>query len=344
MKNNDRSDSESNDSFMNEIKPNVFGTFGLRITQIHKEISISKEEFSESLEVSKRTLQRYENDERTPDLCFLKLLCFKHDINPMWVLFGKGEMIEKAHCSQLSNEAQLKKASSLPTERNRNKQEVKSTNNESIMDTTDNISWLKSTVNEMGVTPSDTIYKVFETLLTMPGNSFSVVPNQSNQHKTIVKAAIQELFNEKSQQSFWIGDPAFDLIPEYRNETLAQRTGLLGDQPLVSPIAFHKKWIKEMQLDDKSLVSLKAQGDSMMPTINCNDIILIDTRSNKFYGDGIYAVIINEQLSVKRIQRNIDRSLTLISDNKAYNEMLLTERRSKDIEIIGRAVWHGHAI
>ena len=67
-----------------------------------------------------------------------------------------------------------------------------------------------------------------------------------------------------------------------------------------------------------------AAGDSMEPTISRGGLVLVDTHQTEARGDGIYVFINGEDVFIKRVQINFNRSLTLISDNPAYPPTTLT--------------------
>ncbi len=80
-------------------------------------------------------------------------------------------------------------------------------------------------------------------------------------------------------------------------------------------------------------------GDSMEPTLHDGDHILIDTSATATI-DGIYAVIIGDEIFVKRLQFRLDGTVKIISDNPAYEPQLYDPREQGDIpfRILGRRV------
>jgi phage repressor protein C with HTH and peptisase S24 domain len=76
----------------------------------------------------------------------------------------------------------------------------------------------------------------------------------------------------------------------------------------------------------------------MEPTISDGDSILINTAENEPQDGHIYVIRSGETLWVKRVQRMLDGSLSLISDNKMYAPMILNLETTPDVEIIGKVV------
>jgi len=63
---------------------------GARIQQVRG--NMTRDVFAAELGVSKRTLQRYEIEDRYPDSVFMASLCEKFDVSPSWLLLGEGPM------------------------------------------------------------------------------------------------------------------------------------------------------------------------------------------------------------------------------------------------------------
>lgn len=79
-----------------------------------------------------------------------------------------------------------------------------------------------------------------------------------------------------------------------------------------------------------------ASKDSMVPTINPNDLLFIDTSVNDFAGESVYVILHGGELLCKRISL-IGRNLTVISDNKNYDLWLWVERPD-ETRIVGKVL------
>jgi transcriptional regulator with XRE-family HTH domain len=96
---------------------------GERIKMLRKRLNMSQKKFSEMLDVSLITLQRYEKGEREPSSDFLINLKNKFNVNINWLLTGQGKMfleedkgdnkIEKEILELLSNEPDIEKKKAL---------------------------------------------------------------------------------------------------------------------------------------------------------------------------------------------------------------------------------------
>jgi phage repressor protein C with HTH and peptisase S24 domain len=107
-------------------------------------------------------------------------------------------------------------------------------------------------------------------------------------------------------------------------------------------MAFEREWVRSyLHVDPDGLVIEMASGDSMHPTIADGDLLLIDLKDRRLREFGIYLLRYEEARLVKRVQRKLDHSLLLISDNPIYEVERIPSDRAKHMEVIGRVVWRG---
>ena len=86
-----------------------------------------------------------------------------------------------------------------------------------------------------------------------------------------------------------------------------------------------------------------AQGDSMMPTIEGGDSLLVDHSRKEIYDGKIYCVRIENQLYAKRLQKIPPNTIVVVSDNAKYRsfEINLSKCTDYDFEVIGEVRWWG---
>ncbi len=65
--------------------------FGERVRFIRRNIGLNQAEFGESLDVSRQTINAYENDRQTPPLDMMQKICSQNEVSPLWLLSGLGE-------------------------------------------------------------------------------------------------------------------------------------------------------------------------------------------------------------------------------------------------------------
>jgi phage repressor protein C with HTH and peptisase S24 domain len=108
---------------------------------------------------------------------------------------------------------------------------------------------------------------------------------------------------------------------------------------------FDERWLKVLTPTPPSRLSVvRVEGDSMSPTLNPGDDILVDLddRAERLR-DGIYVLRVDDALIVKRLALNpIGRRVTIQSDNPAYPDW--PDCGLNEIKCIGRVIWSGRKV
>lgn len=91
------------------------------------------------------------------------------------------------------------------------------------------------------------------------------------------------------------------------------------------------------------LAVLTAYGDSMEPTFSGGDPLLVDTGVREIKIDAVYVLLRDDELFVKRVQRQLDGRLKIISDNKNYESQVLSNGERGSFDVLGRVIycWKG---
>lgn len=140
-------------------------------------------------------------------------------------------------------------------------------------------------------------------------------------------------------------DEEYALIPGYHIQVSAGPGSAIEGEPVKRYLAFRKKWLKYRNLNVNRLAVVFAKGDSMEPTIHSGDSILIDTSKNQVIDGSIFVLRLGDDLYAKRLQKNFDGGLTIISDNKTdYQPQVVSADQLASLAVIGKVVWIGHDI
>ena len=108
---------------------------------------------------------------------------------------------------------------------------------------------------------------------------------------------------------------------------------------------FDERWLKALTTTPPARLSIvRVEGDSMAPTLNASDDILVDLAdSANRLRDGIYVLRVDEAVVVKRIALHpMGRTVTVQSDNPAYPDW--PDFRIDEINCIGRVIWAGRKV
>lgn len=150
-----------------------------------------------------------------------------------------------------------------------------------------------------------------------------------------IVTGVRLIEQKKEQKSDFLDE--FDLVNVYDVAISAGHGSICaGDAQPTSRLAFRKDWLNKNGLHAKDLLIVYAMGDSMIPTIQDKEKLLVNSADKELTDGFIYVIRNQENYWVKRVQRQFDGSLLLISDNKMYPPMQLALNEANDVEIIGR--------
>lgn len=155
------------------------------------------------------------------------------------------------------------------------------------------------------------------------------------EQKTLGVALNDQMSEEKRLKEYLF-------VPRYDVRASAGGGSIISDESVVDHLAFKREWITQsLGCQPDKICVIQVRGDSMTPTINDADLLLLDMREISQRTEGVYVIQLDGSLLVKRISYKINGSVEVISDNARYGTQTLTEKQGKDLAFIGRVVWHG---
>lgn len=108
---------------------------------------------------------------------------------------------------------------------------------------------------------------------------------------------------------------------------------------------FDEHWLRSLtSAKSASLSIVRVMGDSMEPTLNEGDEVLVDASDHASrLRDGIYVLRADDTLVVKRVAiKPGGNQITIASDNPAYPTWHDMER--SEVHVVGRVIWFGRAL
>ena len=108
---------------------------------------------------------------------------------------------------------------------------------------------------------------------------------------------------------------------------------------------FDEQWLKALTPTAPANLSIiRVEGDSMSPTLNSGDDILVDFGDAlERLRDGIYVLRVDDAVVVKRLALHpMGRRVTVHSDNPAYPDW--PDCDIAEINCIGRVIWAGRKV
>lgn len=108
----------------------------------------------------------------------------------------------------------------------------------------------------------------------------------------------------------------------------------------VQEMRFSKRWLRHNTEASSftTLAVITAKGDSMAPTFVDGSILLVDTAYTQLKIDGVYILRREDELFIKRIQRNLDGSFEVISDNPSYKPQTISNPLKSGLLVLGRVL------
>lgn len=129
--------------------------------------------------------------------------------------------------------------------------------------------------------------------------------------------------------------------------TAAMGGGAVLEQPAEDgkPYHFLKSWIRDhLKARPADLRMVHVEGDSMLPTLNDGDIVLVDLSRTTPSPPGLFVLFDGLGLVAKRLEHvaSSDRPMVrILSDNALYPPY---ERSSEEVNIVGRIRWFAREV
>jgi len=129
----------------------------------------------------------------------------------------------------------------------------------------------------------------------------------------------------------------FDYIPMVEASLSAGGGAFIESENVEGYYAFRKSWIKRVAASASDLVLMRVIGDSMSPTIQDRDTVMIDTARKQIKEGQIYAIRFDHTIMIKRLSFRPGGKIQVISDNKKDYEPY--EATLADLHIIGQIIF-----
>lgn len=133
------------------------------------------------------------------------------------------------------------------------------------------------------------------------------------------------------------------MIPQLSVQASAGAGSLDAEESLADKMGFSPIWLKKLAVDPNQLSLINVRGDSMSPTLDDGDDIMVEggaAASN--LRDGIFVIRTDDTLMVKRLAIGPGGQISILSDNPAWPDW--ENVKAADISVIGRVVWVGRKL
>ncbi|MDD2467734.1 MAG: S24 family peptidase [Desulfobulbus sp.] len=129
----------------------------------------------------------------------------------------------------------------------------------------------------------------------------------------------------------------FDYVPLAEAQLSAGGGCFVLSEEMEGYYAFRKNWLSRVASSAKNLVLMRVQGDSMHPTIQDGDTVMIDTGRVSIKEGMLYALRFNSTIMVKRLAFRTGGRIQIISDNRQEYDPF--EADVKDLHLIGEIIF-----
>lgn len=145
---------------------------------------------------------------------------------------------------------------------------------------------------------------------------------------------------EQARSAYQLDTTKYALIPRYDVLVGAGEPPHNGEHEEISGRhAFRRDWLERKGLAPGRCAVIEAVGESMMPTINDGDVLLVNLDAKRVSNGDAYAFRTEDGPRVKRLFKQLDGRVRVVSDNPdklKYPDEFLTP--GMEAEIIGQVV------
>jgi len=149
------------------------------------------------------------------------------------------------------------------------------------------------------------------------------------------------MVRETAEGAEYTRDPEFIYVPQMGGR-ISAGGGLVPDNTVEVRLAFRKEWILRKG-DPRYMSLIRVSGDSMDPTLQSGDLVLIDHNRNTLDPQGgIYAVAVDDIIMIKRLHADFtSKKIYIISDNERYSAIQVD---FDQVKINGKVIWFGREL
>lgn len=156
-----------------------------------------------------------------------------------------------------------------------------------------------------------------------------------NAEELVIPVATIEGCNDDIDLSSYVEVELYDVKLSAGNGVLATWEAR-KDEPLL----FRKGWFKRKGLSCDDVKAMYVRGDSMEPTLENWDTILVDISDTELVTGDIYAFVYNGKLFIKEACVKPE-SIELVSRNIKYKPISIEDADTNKLQVLGRMVWRG---
>lgn len=130
-----------------------------------------------------------------------------------------------------------------------------------------------------------------------------------------------------------------NMIAVYDVQASAGYGAIVEYDAIAYSLAFPPGYLQRItKSNPKDLMIVSVKGDSMVPTLMDDDVVMIDRSKTSLNYDGMFVFRYGDALHVKRVSRSKAGKILATSDNRALYDPI--EYDPDEITVIGRVIWY----
>lgn len=133
---------------------------------------------------------------------------------------------------------------------------------------------------------------------------------------------------------------AGNLVPVYDVTASAGDGAHVNYESIAYSLAFPPDYLRKITSSNPlNLAIISVKGDSMAPTLNDDDIVMLDMSKTSLSYEGLFVIRIYDVLHVKRLSHSRPGFVMVISDNR--EKYPPREYSMADVAVVGKVLWAG---
>lgn len=156
------------------------------------------------------------------------------------------------------------------------------------------------------------------------------------------------LTGEESQGQQSAGElPNKDLVfaPMFDVQASAGYGSMVNSEEITDSFGFNKSWLSsQLRVSSDNIAFVTVSGESMQPTLDDGDMILVDLSQRRVQHEDIYLLQTDGSLMTKRLKQERGGELKVISDNPEYPTWTLAPSEDDQSQVVGKVVWCGRKL
>lgn len=142
------------------------------------------------------------------------------------------------------------------------------------------------------------------------------------------------------QRAGELPNKALVFAPLYDVQASAGFGSPVDSEMMTESFGFNKNWLSsQLRVSSDNIAFVTVSGESMQPTLDDGDMILVDLSQRQVGREDIYLLQTDGSLMTKRLKPQRNGELTVLSDNPEYPSWTISPTEDGQNQVLGKIVW-----